>query len=303
MHRRRASSLPNGLRVSLGEAGLVIASGLARGIDAAAHRGSIATGTVAAIAGGHNSIYPPEHAALADAIAQNGVVLSEMPLDHEPRARDFPRRNRLISGLAAGVVVIEAAQRSGSLITARMALEQGREVFAVPGSPLDPRCEGTNNLLKQGATPVTEAADVTSGAAADLRATAAAVGAGARPPDRAGRAKSSQRVERSKRRRARPPRHPPRADPGRHRRPDPALGPAACDRAHRASGARACRQARAARRRPSVAGADLKCTRLCFSKFVSECASRTSETEPWRNPPAIPNSSSSLPQIASSRRS
>ena len=146
----------------LGEAGLVIASGLARGIDAAAHRGSLTTGTVAAIAGGHNSIYPPEHAALAEAIAQNGVVLSEMPLDHEPRARDFPRRNRLISGLAAGVVVIEAAQRSGSLITARMALEQGREVFAVPGSPLDPRCEGTNNLLKQGAAPVTEAADVTA---------------------------------------------------------------------------------------------------------------------------------------------
>jgi len=146
----------------LGEAGLVVASGLARGIDVAAHRGSLTTGTVAAIAGGHNSIYPPEHAALADAIAENGVVLSEMPLDHEPRARDFPRRNRLISGLAAGVVVIEAAQRSGSLITARMALEQGREVFAVPGSPLDPRCEGSNNLLKQGAAPVTEAADVTA---------------------------------------------------------------------------------------------------------------------------------------------
>lgn len=144
----------------LGEAGLIVASGLARGIDAAAHRGSLATGTVAAIAGGHASIYPPEHAGLADAIAADGVVLSEMPLAHEPRARDFPRRNRLISGLAAGVVVIEAAQRSGSLITARMALEQGREVFAVPGSPLDPRCEGSNNLLKQGATPVTEAADV-----------------------------------------------------------------------------------------------------------------------------------------------
>jgi DNA processing protein len=144
----------------LGEAGLVVASGLARGIDGAAHRGSLATGTVAAIAGGHNSIYPPEHVTLADAIAADGVVLSEMPIDHAPRARDFPRRNRLISGLAAGVVVIEAAQRSGSLITARMALEQGREVFAVPGSPLDPRCEGSNNLLKQGATPVTEAGDV-----------------------------------------------------------------------------------------------------------------------------------------------
>jgi len=144
----------------LGEAGLIVASGLARGIDAAAHRGSLATGTVAAIAGGHNYIYPPEHVPLADAIAADGVVLSEMPIDHQPRARDFPRRNRLISGLAAGVVVIEAAQRSGSLITARMALEQGREVFAVPGSPLDPRCEGSNNLLKQGATPVTEAGDV-----------------------------------------------------------------------------------------------------------------------------------------------
>ena len=144
----------------LGEAGLVVASGLARGIDAAAHRGSLVTGTVAAIAGGHNSIYPPEHVPLAEAIAADGVVLSEMPIDHQPRARDFPRRNRLISGLAAGVVVIEAAQRSGSLITARMALEQGREVFAVPGSPLDPRCEGSNNLLKQGATPVTEAGDV-----------------------------------------------------------------------------------------------------------------------------------------------
>jgi DNA processing protein len=144
----------------LGEAGLIVASGLARGIDAAAHRGSLATGTVAAIAGGHNSIYPPEHVALAEAITADGVVLSEMPIDHEPRARDFPRRNRLISGLAAGVVVIEAAQRSGSLITARMALEQGREVFAVPGSPLDPRCEGSNNLLKQGAALVTEANDV-----------------------------------------------------------------------------------------------------------------------------------------------
>jgi DNA processing protein len=144
----------------LGEAGFVIASGLARGIDAAAHRGSLATGTVAAIAGGHAHIYPPEHAGLADAIAAYGVVLSEMPLTHEPRARDFPRRNRLISGLAAGVVVIEAAQRSGSLITARMALEQGSEVFAVPGSPLDPRCDGSNGLLKQGASLVTEAADV-----------------------------------------------------------------------------------------------------------------------------------------------
>jgi DNA processing protein len=144
----------------IGEAGFGVASGLARGIDAAAHRASLATGTIAVLAGGHDRIYPPEHAALADAIPAEGAVFAEMPLGWEPRARDFPRRNRLISGLALGVVVIEAARRSGSLITARFALEQGREVFAVPGSPLDPRCEGSNNLLKQGATLVTEASDV-----------------------------------------------------------------------------------------------------------------------------------------------
>jgi DNA processing protein len=145
-----------------GEAGLAVVSGLARGIDAAAHRASLATGTVAVLAGGHNRIYPPEHIELAGAILAEGAALSEMPLDWEPRARDFPRRNRLISGLAVGVVVIEAARRSGSLITTRLALEQGREVFAVPGSPLDPRCEGSNGLLKQGATLVTEADDVIS---------------------------------------------------------------------------------------------------------------------------------------------
>jgi DNA processing protein len=146
----------------IGEAGFVIASGLARGIDAAAHRASLATGTVAALAGGQDHIYPPEHGPLVDAILTEGAVLTEMPLGWEPRGRDFPRRNRLISGLAVGVVVIEAAQRSGSLITARLALEQGREVFAVPGSPLDPRCDGSNGLIKQGATLVTEAADVTA---------------------------------------------------------------------------------------------------------------------------------------------
>jgi DNA processing protein len=116
----------------LGSAGFVIASGLARGIDAAAHRASLATGTVAVLAGGHDHIYPPEHGDLAEAIAAQGALISEMPMGWEPRARDFPRRNRLISGLAAGVVIVEAAQRSGSLITARLALEQGREVFAVP---------------------------------------------------------------------------------------------------------------------------------------------------------------------------
>jgi DNA processing protein len=144
----------------LGEAGFAVASGLARGIDAAAHRGSRATGTIAVLAGGLDRIYPPEHGELADAILRDGAGISEMPLGWEPRGRDFPRRNRLISGLSLGVVVIEAARRSGSLITARLALEQGREVFAVPGSPLDPRCEGSNGLLKQGATLVTEAADV-----------------------------------------------------------------------------------------------------------------------------------------------
>jgi DNA processing protein len=146
----------------LGEAGFATASGLARGIDAAAHRASLATGTIAVLAGGHDRIYPPEHEELLGAILPNGAAITEMPLGWEPRARDFPRRNRLISGLSLGVVIVEAAKRSGSLITARMALEQGREVFAVPGSPLDPRAEGTNSLLKQGATPVTESADIVS---------------------------------------------------------------------------------------------------------------------------------------------
>jgi DNA processing protein len=144
----------------LSEAGFAIVSGLARGIDAAAHRASLAKGTIAVLAGGLDKIYPPEHADLLDEIMPAGVALTEMPLGWEPRARDFPRRNRLISGLALGVVIVEAAKRSGSLITARLALEQGREVFAVPGSPLDPRAEGTNSLIKQGATPATETADI-----------------------------------------------------------------------------------------------------------------------------------------------
>ncbi|MBN9039766.1 MAG: DNA-processing protein DprA [Rhizobiales bacterium] len=144
----------------LGDAGFVIASGLARGIDQAAHRCSIDTGTVAVLAGGHDRIYPPEHESLLAELLQSGTAISEMPLGHAPRARDFPRRNRLISGVALGVVIVEAAFRSGSLITARVAAEQGREVFAVPGSPLDPRAAGTNALIKQGATLVTEAADI-----------------------------------------------------------------------------------------------------------------------------------------------
>jgi DNA processing protein len=144
----------------LGDAGYVVASGLARGIDAGAHRASLATGTVAVLAGGHNRIYPSEHEPLIEALLPHGAAISEMPIDWEPRARDFPRRNRLISGLSVGVVIVEAAKRSGSLITARLAGEQGREVFAVPGSPLDPRAEGTNALIKQGATLITDAADV-----------------------------------------------------------------------------------------------------------------------------------------------
>jgi DNA processing protein len=149
------------LAYELGNAGFVVISGLARGIDQAAHRASLAGGTVAVLAGGHDRIYPPEHVDLLGAIVGgNGAAISEMPLGHEPRARDFPRRNRLISGASLGVVVVEAAHRSGSLITARMAGEQGREVFAVPGSPLDPRSAGTNDLIKQGATLVTEAADI-----------------------------------------------------------------------------------------------------------------------------------------------
>ncbi len=145
----------------LSDAGFVIASGLARGIDQAAHRASMAGGTLAVLAGGHDRIYPPEHEELLATIIESGSgAISEMPFGHIPRARDFPRRNRLISGAAIGVVVVEAALRSGSLITARMAAEQGREVFAVPGSPLDPRAAGTNDLIKQGATLTTCAADV-----------------------------------------------------------------------------------------------------------------------------------------------
>ncbi|MCJ2143006.1 DNA-processing protein DprA [Methylobacterium sp. E-066] len=141
----------------LGEAGLAVVSGLARGIDARAHKASLNTGTVAVMAGGQDRIYPAAHAALVDAIlGEGGAVLAEMPIGWEARGRDFPRRNRIISGLAYGTIVVEAARRSGSLITSRYALEQNREVFAVPGSPLDPRAEGTNDLIRQGATLVAE---------------------------------------------------------------------------------------------------------------------------------------------------
>lgn len=164
--RRMARMLAEGL----GAAGLVVVSGLARGIDGAAHEAALKTGTIAVVAGGADVIYPPEHADLMAAIAERGAVISEQPPGAEPTARDFPRRNRLISGLSRGVVVVEAAQRSGTLITARFALEQGREVFAVPGSPLDPRCQGANRLIREGATLVETADDILTALAHQTRA-------------------------------------------------------------------------------------------------------------------------------------
>lgn len=150
-----ASGLTFAERLSrqLGEAGYIVISGLARGIDTRAHKAALKAGTIAVLAGGQDKIYPSENEPLLHAIVeQGGAVVSEMPFGWEPRGRDFPRRNRIVSGLSYGVVVVEAARRSGSLITARFALEQGREVFAVPGSPLDPRAEGTNDLIRDGAT-------------------------------------------------------------------------------------------------------------------------------------------------------
>lgn len=159
---RNASAL--GLKLTgriaadLGAAGLIVVSGLARGVDAAAHQAALGSGTIAAVAGGLDVVYPPENHALYESICAEGAIVSEMPLGVAPLPRHFPRRNRIISGMARGVVVIEAAERSGSLITAHYALDQGREVFAVPGSPLDPRARGANRLLRDGAT-LTESAD------------------------------------------------------------------------------------------------------------------------------------------------
>lgn len=156
------------LAAELGHDGYGIVSGLARGIDTAAHQGSLSTGTVGVLAGGLDMPYPPENIDLMSEICERGgAVISEMPFGWQPRAQDFPRRNRLVAGAALGLVVVEAAKRSGSLISARLAGEMGRLVFAVPGSPLDPRAGGTNGLIKDGATLVTEAADI-SGALAPL---------------------------------------------------------------------------------------------------------------------------------------
>jgi DNA processing protein len=163
---RNASA--NGMRLAeelagdLGTAGLAVVSGLARGIDAAAHKGAMRSGrTIAVIAGGLDLPYPPEHEKLQREIAENGAVVAEAPLGTAPLARHFPKRNRIIAGLVLGLVVIEAAQRSGSLLTARLANEAGREIFAVPGSPLDPRSKGANDLIRQGAHLTETAVDVT----------------------------------------------------------------------------------------------------------------------------------------------
>ena len=144
----------------IGQAGYVVVSGLARGVDQRVHVASLATGTIGVLAGGHARPYPEEAIPLIERIVEHGAVISEMPIEWEPRGRDFPRRNRIVSGLALATVVVEAARSSGSLITARFALEQNRQVFAAPGSPLDPRAEGTNELLKQGASICTSADDV-----------------------------------------------------------------------------------------------------------------------------------------------
>nr|WP_303706209.1 DNA-processing protein DprA [Brevundimonas naejangsanensis] len=143
--------IARGLAQQLGESGHVVVSGLARGVDAAAHLGALDTGTVAVLGGGVDDVYPSDNAGLYRQIAERGCIVSESPVGARAQARDFPRRNRIISGLSRGVVVVEAEIRSGSLITARLAGEQGRDVFAVPGSPLDPRSRGPNELLRQGA--------------------------------------------------------------------------------------------------------------------------------------------------------
>jgi DNA processing protein len=150
------------LATALGQAGFVVVSGLARGIDAAAHEAALTTGTVGVLAGGIDQVYPVHHLDLQGAVAERGLLLAESPLGVPPVARSFPRRNRIVSGLSAGVVVIEAAERSGSLITAQRALEQGREVFVVPGSPMDPRYAGSNTLIRDGAILARDANDIIS---------------------------------------------------------------------------------------------------------------------------------------------
>lgn len=155
-----ACRFARGLAQDLARAGAAVVSGLARGIDTAAHEGSLASGTIAIIASGIDIAFPPENVALQDHIAQKGLLIAEQPPGTQPLARHFPSRNRIIAGLSVGTVVVEAAPRSGSLITARLAAEAGREVMAVPGSPLDPRAQGCNLLIREGATLIQNAADV-----------------------------------------------------------------------------------------------------------------------------------------------
>jgi DNA processing protein len=155
-----ACRFARGLAHDLGQQDLVVVSGLARGVDAAAHDGAMDSGTIGCAAGGVDVFYPPENEPRQLKMMEVGLVLSERPPGLEPRARDFPRRNRIIAGISLGTVVVEAAPRSGSLITARLAAEAGREVMAVPGSPLDPRAQGCNQLIRDGATLVQTAADV-----------------------------------------------------------------------------------------------------------------------------------------------
>ena len=158
-----ACRFARGLAHDLGQQGAVVASGLARGIDSAAHDGALESGTIGVVAGGIDIFYPPENEARQKALFERGLVLAEMPPGTEPRARHFPYRNRVIAGISSATVVVEAAPRSGSLITARLAAEAGRVVMAVPGSPLDPRAQGCNQLIRDGATLVQSAADVLEG--------------------------------------------------------------------------------------------------------------------------------------------
>ncbi len=198
----------NGRRIAtklardLGAAGLTVVSGLARGIDAAAHEGALESGTVAVVAGGIDVVYPRENEALYRGIARDGVVVAECAFGIQPQARHFPRRNRIISGLSVATIVVEAAPCSGSLITARMANEQGREVFAVPGSPLDPRAQGCNALIRKGATLIQSAGDVLEGLSPMLRTLAAsrrddftALDSGAEPADMNGAEAQSRVLE------------------------------------------------------------------------------------------------------------
>jgi DNA processing protein len=194
---RNASALGRKLAATLahelGEAKLVVASGLARGIDAAAHEASLRTGTCAVLAGGVDVVYPPENKALYDRIREQGAIVSEMQIGQAPQARHFPRRNRIISGLSRGVVIVEASEGSGSLITANYALEQNREIFAVPGSPLDPRAKGTNRLIREGATLTESAEDVLTVLRPILGQTFAEPGGDFRPPSADGLDKEADR--------------------------------------------------------------------------------------------------------------